>query len=210
MTERAEDQNTECAKALASMPDASLRMLEGDESRAFEAHLAACPTCAASAREIRDQMAVLTEVYAELAPPASLWEKVEQRVGDERRKVEAEALESALRALPSGSSLVRAASGGWRDTSVSGVRCRILHEDAAHDRRTALYQMDPGAVYPAHVHGGVEECYVLSGDLSHGDVVMGPGDYQRVETDTRHLRQATRDGCLLLIVCSMSDELELE
>jgi len=210
MTERARDRNTACAKALALMPDASLGMLDGEELRAFEAHLATCPTCAVTAQETRDQMAVLTEVYAELAPPASLWDKVERRVAEERRQVAAEARESMLRALPSGSLLVRAASGGWRDTSVAGVRCRVLHEDAAQDRRTALYQMDPGAVYPAHVHGGVEECYVLSGDLSHGEVVMGPGDYQRVEAESRHLRQATRDGCLLLIVCSMSDRLEAE
>jgi len=209
MTEHSMDQNTECAKALALLPEASLGMLDGEKSRAFEAHLAACPTCGASAQRVRDQMAMLTELYAEQAPPASLWEKVERRVTEERRQVEAEARDSTLRALPSGSLLVRAASGGWRDTSVPGIRCRVLHEDAAQDRRTALYQMDPASVYPAHVHGGVEECYVLLGDLAHGDVVMGPGDYQRVETASRHLRQATRDGCLLLIVCSMSDRLEL-
>jgi anti-sigma factor ChrR (cupin superfamily) len=210
MTARSNDQLAECARVLALLPDNALRLLDGEECRLVDAHLAACPACATSAQEIRDEMAVLTEVYAEEVPPASLWGKVDRRVADEREKVEAEARDSTRRALPSGSSLVRAASGGWRDTSVAGVRCRVLHEDAAQDRRTALYQMDPGAVYPAHVHGGVEECYVLSGDLSHGDVQMGPGDYQRVETASRHLRQATRDGCLLLIVCSMSDRLELE
>lgn len=210
MTERSNDQLAECARVLALLPDIALKLLDGEECRLVEVHLAACPACATSAQEIRDEMAVLTEVFAEEAPPPALWTKVERRVAEERQRVEAEARESTRRALPTGSLLVRAASGGWRPTSVTGIRCRVLHEDPAQDRRTALYQMDPGTVYPAHVHGGVEECYVLSGDLSHGELEMGPGDYQRVETASRHQRQATRDGCLLLIVCSMSDRLELE
>lgn len=104
--------------------------------------------------------------------------------------------------------VVRRQGGAWEDTSAPGVRVKILHECAARDERTALYQMDPGTTYPSHIHGGDEECYVLSGDLSVGDELeMGRGDYQRVPGESTHGVQRTREGCLLFIRCSMSDRL---
>lgn len=190
----------------------ALGLLDPDENGPVTAHLAECAACTDAARRLRDELSVLTEAYADEEPShalhASVWSDVERRVERERARLATEAAEAAARWLPRGSSLVLAASGGWRDTGVSGVRVRVLHEDPAQDRRTALYQMEPGAEYPAHIHGGVEECYVLSGDLWQGELRMGTGDYQRVEGESRHSTQSTREGCLLLITCSMSDQLE--
>ena len=67
--------------------------------------------------------------------------------------------------------------------------------------------MEPGASFPAHRHGGYEECFVLSGDLHHEQRVMRGGDFERVDGDSRHGKQWTEEGCLLLIHSSLQDEL---
>lgn len=110
--------------------------------------------------------------------------------------------------LANGGRIVRRLGGRWAPTTVEGVRVKVLHEDAEADQRTALYQMDPGTCYPAHVHGGSEECYVLSGDLQVEDLEMRRGDFQRVSGGSHHVPQSTIGGCVLFITCSMSDELD--
>jgi hypothetical protein len=56
------------------------------------------------------------------------------------------------------------------------------------------------------VHAAAEECFVVSGDLHVGDLVMGPGDYQMAPPGSEHGRQWTEGGCLLYISCALSDE----
>jgi len=208
MSRANESTSDRCAQVVTLLADHALEVLDPHEALGVAEHLAFCAPCLAVFRRVRAEVAVLTEVVPSEAPPPDLWTRVRARVASTRDELAAEAAKATAAHLPQGSLLLRAAGGGWADTSVPGVRVRKLHEDAAEDRRTALYQMDPGASYPAHVHGGVEECYVLSGDLQVGELSMGPGDYQRVEGGSRHSVQSTRNGCLLLITCSMSDEMD--
>ena len=72
-----------------------------------------------------------------------------------------------------------------------GIDVRTLHEDQAADRMTFLVRMSPGARYPAHHHTGVEECYVLSGDVSFGPCRMTAGDYQVAEGGSDHAEHVT-------------------
>ena len=72
-------------------------------------------------------------------------------------------------------------------------------------QRTRLC-MAPGTSYPGHRHAGVEECYVLEGDLRVGDLVMRAGDYQRAAIGSVHGVQSTEGGCLLLVLMSDRDE----
>jgi anti-sigma factor ChrR (cupin superfamily) len=70
-----------------------------------------------------------------------------------------------------------------------------------------LVRMDPGSSYPGHLHAGVEECFVLEGELRVGEEVLRRGDYQRADEGSEHGIQWTEKGCLLLIVSSQDDEL---
>ena len=94
---------------------------------------------------------------------------------------------------------MRAHEGEWRETGIPGVTARILFQDRERELLTVLLRLAPGASYPAHTHGGWEECIVLEGDVRVGDEVMGPGDFQRSEGGSQHPRHWTRDGCLLYI-----------
>lgn len=102
---------------------------------------------------------------------------------------------------------VRADSSEWQSTSVAGIEARQLFVDAAQDRATFLVRMAAGTAYPAHIHAGAEECFVLEGDLTVGELTMKAGDYQRAERGSKHGVQSTQRGCVLLLVSSLSDEL---
>ena len=67
--------------------------------------------------------------------------------------------------------------------------------------------MAAGSSYPGHLHGGVEECLVLEGDLQVEGEELRAGDYQRAEASSQHGTQWTKNGCLLLIVSSQHDAL---
>ncbi|MBI4467936.1 MAG: cupin domain-containing protein [Acidobacteria bacterium] len=102
---------------------------------------------------------------------------------------------------------IRASEGNWESTGLPGVSVRRLSVDAARDTVTMLIRMTSGSSYPGHRHGGVEECFVLEGDLHVGDRVLHAGDYQRAAGESVHDVQSTDGGCLLLILSSMHDEL---
>ncbi len=103
--------------------------------------------------------------------------------------------------------LSRADDSAWEPTAHPGVETRRLFVDAAARRATMLIRMAAGTSYPAHVHGGIEECFVLEGEIHVGDTTMHAGDFQRCETASRHGIQSTRTGCTLLIVSSLDDEI---
>ncbi|MCB9918208.1 MAG: cupin domain-containing protein [Planctomycetes bacterium] len=97
-------------------------------------------------------------------------------------------------------------STAWETTAIVGIRMRRLLVDEREGRMTCLVQMDPGARFPAHVHAGREECFVLEGDLCTTVSEMRSGDYEHAPAGTRHEEQFTRNGCLLLIRTSLYDE----
>lgn len=97
--------------------------------------------------------------------------------------------------------------GAWEETGIAGIQVRRLFVDPQRNQMTALVRMAAGTAYPRHIHDGPEECLVLDGDLWAGDVEFHKGDYQRMTPGSRHDVQSTKEGCLLLIVSSLSDEI---
>jgi anti-sigma factor ChrR (cupin superfamily) len=101
---------------------------------------------------------------------------------------------------------VPAGDTGWEPVSF-GVLAKQLYLDTVADSVTMLVRMAPGSTYPAHRHGGPEQCFVLEGDLRVGDIVLHAGDFQCAASDSVHEITRTDGGCLLLIVSSQHDEL---
>lgn len=102
---------------------------------------------------------------------------------------------------------VASGAGEWQPTGVDGVEARRLFVDGRNDRVTMLVRMAAGSSYPRHIHAGPEDCFVLSGDLRAGDQHLRAGDYQRAEKGSLHGVQSSDEGCLLLIVSSLDDEI---
>ncbi len=187
-----------------------LHGLEPDAAGLYEAHLAVCALCRAEVATYSEAVTDLAGASSPCDPPATL----KARLMDRIRGVDP-STESAIQSWKgwppdrTGDPLVivRGGEAGWQDTAIDGIRVRRLFVDAASDRVTMLVRMRAGTSYPAHRHGGVEECYVLEGDIYGPDFEMKAGDYQRLEGGSVHGIQGTRGGCVLFIVSSMHDEL---
>ena len=102
--------------------------------------------------------------------------------------------------------VVREGEGEWQRVR-EGVYAKQLYVDRTRDLVTMLVRMDPGAKYVPHRHAAPEQCFVLEGDLRDEGVVCRAGDFQVLAPGSVHGAQWTQDGCTVLIVSSLHDEL---
>lgn len=181
-----------------------LEMLGEEEAAAIERHLAAgCAVCEAELRDVREALAAVASGLA-VEPPPSLRSRVLTKATEPVRQVwkQWEQLAPAAARLH----IVREGEGKW-ETVAPGVFARRLYVDRTRDSVTMMVRMDPGASYSPHRHAGPEQCFVLQGDIHDGENWYHAGDFQCAASGSTHGVQRTENGCLLLIVSSMSDQL---
>jgi len=70
-----------------------------------------------------------------------------------------------------------------------------------------LVRLAAGAEYPPHTHAGVEELYLLDGELWIDHRKLYPGDYNRAEPGTSDERVWSETGCTCVLVTSTKDAL---
>lgn len=202
-----------------------LDALDEGFARTYRLHLKQCAVCRREVESIAGPTRDLSLIGPVLTPPPSLWNRVVERVRrsdpriqpDEAPPASVNAPNStqvwkgwandAPRAVPDFTFLAAGDGSDFEPTAVAGIEARKLFVDAEGDRVTMMVRMRPGAAYPPHVHAAAEECFVLSGDLTVGSVKMRAGDYQRAAVGSTHGVQSTENGCVLLLVSSLHDEL---
>jgi anti-sigma factor ChrR (cupin superfamily) len=182
-----------------------LGLLEPEEASVVDRHLSqGCTACQIETAELRETMTACLTAHVEYrqAPPnlrdrvlavtkpapfaKQVWRRWDTPLADLH--------------------VVRRGQGDW-ETVAPGVTARRLFADREHDSVTMMIRMEPGARYAPHRHAGPEQCYVLEGDLFDGAQTFHAGDFQCAAKDSVHGVQSTENGCLLLIVSSMHDEL---
>ena len=208
------------ARELAALH--TLSALNPAEVDAYEVHLASCRVCRQEVEALRAAAFELALLAPTEAPPAELKSRLMERVRNESRAASPDPSHPAAapaarpwqvwsNAVAGGTfTLERAQAAIWESTGFEGVEARRLLVDNANDRVTMLIRMSAGASYPSHRHGGPEECFVIEGDLRTGAVTMNAGDYKFSEAGSLDETQSTQQGCLLLIVSSLHDELTNE
>jgi len=103
--------------------------------------------------------------------------------------------------------ILRQDEGTWKKTKFEGVTFKSLYIDRETEMHTLILRLAPGAGYPRHRHSRPEQCLVLSGDVEiDKSVQLGPGDFEWVDGQTTHDSVTTKDGCQLLIIDSLHDE----
>jgi anti-sigma factor ChrR (cupin superfamily) len=198
--------------------------LDSHEEKQLAAHLASgCEACqqalTATARVLRAlPFALLSPIDSAVELPAAL----KQRLLDSIKKdagaaAKTDAGPQIWKAWPdtqkesssrlAGLLTVQAHEGVWEEIGINGIKVKRLFVDKANDSATMLVRMPAGASYPRHRHAGIEQCYVLEGDLRVDDAVFRAGDYQCADSNSTHGVQYTESGCLLLIVSSLHDEI---
>src|SRR5204862_3254229 len=61
----------------------------------------------------------------------------------------------------------------WEEVA-PGISCKLLATDTEKDRVSMLVRLAPGVAYPPHRHAGVEELYLLHGELMIDDKSRRP------------------------------------
>lgn len=100
-----------------------------------------------------------------------------------------------------------AADADWLPHPVPGIRMKVLALNRAAGYSTLLLDVAPGTRFPAHHHGGAEECYVVSGSLYASGRRMTAGDFLHADSGTDHGELWTEEGCLVLLVVPPEDDL---
>lgn len=190
-----------------------------EETRAeFERHLDdGCAACAHEIRLLEPVVAALSEAIAPVHANPSVRSNLMARVTGSRHDGASSGegqvgnpqiwREWASDSIRGGAFVQRGQSAEWTGVGIEGIQIRRMFVDRERNQMTMLVRMAAGTAYPRHIHDGPEECFVLEGDLQVGDEELRSGDYQRCEPGSTHPVQATKNGCLLLIVSSLTDEL---
>lgn len=111
------------------------------------------------------------------------------------------------RPVPDGFLFRFAADADWLPHPVPGIRMKVLALNRAAGYATLLLDVAPGTRFPAHHHGGAEECYVLSGSLYTCGRRMAAGDFLHADSETDHGELWTEEGCRVLLVVPPDENL---
>lgn len=172
--------------ALGTLPPA--------EVPAVTAHVTACPECREELRALQPVIDAFASWPVDVLRPApSLWERLARRIGGGTGG-EASVSEP------------RPAEPEWRDVA-PGIACKLLATDVENNGVTMLVRLSPRTDYPAHRHGGVEELYLLEGELHVDEATFHPGDYRRAEPGTVDRRVWSETGCTCVLITSSRDAL---
>jgi len=184
----------------------ALDLLDEEDAGEVGRHLdQGCAVCRREVAEIREIFARSLVGDLELhQPPPGLRRRVLAAV--EAAPAVAQVWKRWDRSPATDLHVVRSGQGDW-ETVAPGVDARQLYVDHQRDSITMMVRMAPGASYAPHRHAGPEQCYVLEGDLFDGSQTFYAGDFQCAGVGSVHDVQSTRNGCLLLIVSSMHDQL---
>jgi quercetin dioxygenase-like cupin family protein len=169
-----------------------LHALPSSELRVLEAHLTNCPECQRELESLRPVVDALASSPAEILRPSnSIWGRLAQRVNGGAGEV-------SMPEVPD-----------WREPEwediAHGISCKLLATDAERDRVSMLVRLAPGIAYPPHRHTGVEELFLLDGELWIEDRKLYPGDYHRAEPGTADKHVWSETGCTCVLITSPSD-----
>ena len=169
----------------------ALGVLEGDELRQFEVHLASgCTFCRA---KIKDSSAALDQLAFSLEPaplPPDLKTRLLERIDSDKP----------------GLVFIHNGQGEWLEVE-PGIFAKVLNRDVARKSVTVLVRMAPGSRYIDHRHTQTEEVLVLEGSCYCGGRLLRKGDYHRAEPGSFHFDTRTDDGSVMLLTTAMQNEM---
>jgi ChrR Cupin-like domain len=171
----------------------ALQALPSSDVPVVEAQLAACADCRQEMKTLRPVIDAFVSWPTDvLRPSAALWDRIAQRIA-------AETGGAPLVPAPR-----RGAEPEWTEVA-PGISCKLLATDVATNRVSMLVRLAPGTDYPPHRHGGVEELYMLHGELIVDDEKFHPGDHRRAEPGTVDHRVWSETGCTCVLLTSFHD-----
>jgi anti-sigma factor ChrR (cupin superfamily) len=184
----------------------ALDALTQEERAAYEAHLGAgCAVCAAEVASFREVAGAMALSIDQASPRAELRERLLEIIA--RTSQRPAQKPPGVLYDKDGVMIARPEEIPWTAGGLPGVFLKVLFNDTKRGYTTAMVRMTRGTHYPSHKHAGVEELYLLEGDLCVDDMAMRAGDYCRGEAGSIHKEIVTENGCLFVVTSSHQDQL---
>lgn len=185
-----------------SVPLYSLGSLDDGAKRAVE-------VAASQDSSLQAEMAEWHEVAARIGLAAPVPEPTPELRAKLLRDVHGHKMGSRplLQEEVSGIHVLRHGHGSWRPTPFAGVSSKLLFLDKVSGLGTSLLRFEPGAEYPSHHHSAEEQCYVIEGDIRLGELHLHQGDFTTATPGTTHGIITSDQGCVVLIIASIHDEI---
>lgn len=188
----------------------ALDTIDESESRALEKKLKESP-------ELQSELAAFESAIAAIAytiPPVPVAPDLKNRLFQRIAKLSSTPAEevssepvSELSPNPKLAHFIRRSHDvKWKPFGVAGISIGRLFIDKAKREITCLLRLEPGIEFPLHRHAGVEEIFMLEGDLVVEGEVCYQGDYIRSLPGSTH-SSITEGGCLLLMKSSLDNEM---
>ena len=184
----------------------ALGAMSPEDNAAYEAHLnAGCQVCRAEVASLREVTGAIGLTADPVLPPAALRKTLMNAISKTLQSPSGR--EPGIMYDKDGVLIARSQEMNWQPGQLPGIFSKVLFNDTRRGYTTALVRMTAGIHYPRHKHAGVEELYLLEGDLSVEELSMRPGDYCRGEAGSIHGEIFTNGGCLFMVSSSQHDEI---
>lgn len=95
-------------------------------------------------------------------------------------------------------STVRPGDGEWEKFSPR-IKMKVLRREADSSSMSYLLKLEPGAFLVPHHHHHDEECVVLEGEVTIGELRVGPGTYHLAPRGMIHEPIRSEHGAVLFI-----------
>ncbi len=180
----------------------ALDLLELEERLWVEAQVLACPDLAEELTSYQTAVG-LVPYGAPIVPiAADLKDRLFDRLGLD--PVEAVPNSSPVQTPDLKMVAIRSADLDWQPRRIDGVEAAVLFRDEVTRSQNLIVKAAAGVVYPLHQHAGIEEIYMLEGELIIDDQVYLAGDYIRSYPNSIHA-PFTNTGCMFLIWACIDD-----
>ncbi len=167
-----------------------LEALSPVERQGAAVTIGACAQCREELESFKPTVDALVSWPTDvLRPNRTLWERLANRIGFNIQSTSPEVAES-----------------NWAEAG-AGISYKILARDADTHMVSMLVRLAPGAAYPPHTHAGIEELYLLDGELFIDGRKLYPGDYSRAEGGTGDQHVWSQTGCTCVLLTSSRDVL---
>jgi len=187
-------ENNSCGQS-AQVAAYAIQALPRDEAAAIEAHIASCSQC----RQELETLRPVTDSFALwprdiLRPSPSVQERLARRIASATDKDPVVPLIRQWDEPP------------WEEVA-PGIFCKLMATDTKAHRVSMLVRLLPGVEYPPHTHAGLEELFLLDGELWIDDRKLFPGDYNRADAPSGDKRVWSETGCTCVLITSTQDVL---
>jgi ChrR Cupin-like domain len=192
--------NHRCFCELA--PLYALDLLELEERLWVEAQVVECPDLAEELASYQTAVGVIPYSAPVVPMAADLKDRLFDRLGLDPVGASIEMLPE----VPPAPNMfaIRSEELQWKPHRMEGVEVAVLFLDEVNRMRSLIVKAAAGVTYPLHQHEGIEEIYMLEGELVINEEVYLAGDYIRSYPNSIHA-PATSTGCMFLIRACIDD-----